>query len=205
MTRIALAAACLCASVAFAQTKAVEDAKAVAVDEIERGFFFEVRGGFWSIANPPSRDGGPSYFSPGVTMQVDMGVDLGERVSTSLFLLVATNPMKIDYTGLSENGTASGDFSTLAPGAQVKVRLVGFEDGQDVKRTWIYARAGGAVVFYNPTALLPTLDVLASAGPGIEYFTRLRHFSIGVEANVNVMVLTRAVGFSIVPTVKYAF
>ena len=53
--------------------------------------------------------------------------------------------------------------------------------------------------------LLPTLDVMISGGAGIEYFTRLRHFVIGVEANFNFMALTQSVGFSVLPTVKYAF
>jgi hypothetical protein len=190
---------------AFGQPKPVEDKKAITYNEIERGFFFEVRGGFWSVVNPPRTATGTTYFSPGLAAQVDMGIDIGERVSPGLFLLAATNSMKSDYTGLSAGGTVSGDFSVLAPGAQVKVRIVGFNDSQDVKRTWVYARGGAAVVFYSPASLLPTLDVLISAGPGLEYFTSLRHFSIGIEANFNVMVLTQSVGFSVLPVVKYAF
>lgn len=208
MTRylwVGLLVGSLTSSVALAQAKAVEDKKAITFEEIERGFFFEARGGFWSIVNPPARAGSASYFSPGLAAQVDMGFDIGERISPSIFLLAATNGMKSDYTGLSESGTASGDFSTLAPGAQAKFRIVGFDDSQDVKRTWLYVRAGAAVVFYSPASLLPTIDVLITAGSGVEYFTRLRHFSIGIEANFNFMALTQAIGFSVLPTVKYAF
>jgi hypothetical protein len=53
--------------------------------------------------------------------------------------------------------------------------------------------------------LLPTIDVLVTAGPGLEYYTRLRHLVIGVEANFNFMALTQSVGFSTLLTVKYAF
>jgi hypothetical protein len=204
IARFVLLLGSLASHFALAQAKTLEDKKAVVYNEIERGFFFEARAGFWSLVNPPTRSG-TTYFSPGVAMQVDIGFDIGERVSPSLFLVAGTNPMKSDYTGLSQSGTWSGDFSTLAPGAQVKFRFVGFDDSQDVKRTWIYARAGAAVVFYSPQSLLPTIDVLVSAGPGVEYFTRLRHFSIGVEANFNFMALTQAIGFSVLPTVKYAF
>lgn len=204
LARFAVLVGSLASSLALAQAKTVEDKKQITYNEIERGFFFEARAGFWSLVNPPS-NGGTTYFSPGLAMQIDIGFDIGDRVSPSLFLMAATNPMKSDYTGLSQNGTASGDFSSLAPGAQVKFRIVGFDDSQDVKRTWIYARAGAAVVFYSPHSLLPTLDVLISAGPGVEYFTRLRHFSIGVEANFNFMALTQSIGFSVLPTVKYAF
>lgn len=189
--------------VAVAQASGVEDKKAETFNEIERGFFFQARGGFWGVVNPPSH--GTTYFSSGMGMQVDIGYDIGERISASAFLLVASNGMKSDYTGLSENGATSGDFSTLAPGVEVLARLVGFDDSQEVKRVWVYLRAGAGVVFYSPSALIPTMDVLLSAGPGIEYFTRLRHFSIGLEANFNFMALTQSVGFSVMPTVKYAF
>lgn len=207
MTRIArfvLVVGCLASSLALAQARQLEDKKAVTFNEIESGFFFEARGGFWSIFNPPS-NGSTRPFSPGLAMRIDVGYDIGERISPSLFLLAATNPTKADYTGLSANGTASGDYSTLAPGAQVKFRIVGFDDSQDVKRTWIYARGGAGVVFYSPYALLPTIDVLISAGAGVEYFTRLRHLGIGIEANFNFMALTQALGVSVLPTVKYAF
>lgn len=191
-------------ALAWAQAPSkLEDKKGATYNEIERGFFFEARGGFFGVINPPALSG-PSYFSPGQAIGLDMGFDIGERVSPTLFLLASSNRMLSDYKGTG-SGAASGDFAAMMPGAAVKVRLVGFNDSQEVQRTWIYLRAGAGVVFYSPQALLPTLDVLVTAGPGIEYFTRLRHFVIGVEANFNFMALTQSVGFSILPTVKYAF
>ena len=198
----------LASSLAVAQTAAaprLEDKKALSYNEIERGFFFEGRGGFFGVINPPHLSGGANYFSAGQAIGLDMGFDIGERVSPSLFLLASANRMLSDYVGLSTNGAASGDFGAIMPGAAVKVRLVGFADSQEVQRTWIYVRAGGAVVFYSPRSLLPTLDVLVTGGVGLEYFTRLRHFVIGLEANFNFFALTQSLGFSILPTVKYAF
>lgn len=197
----------LASSFAIAQSAArkVEDKKAVSYNEIERGFFFEARGGFWGVINPPALASGFSEFSAGQAIGLDMGFDIGDRVSPSIFLLASANRMSSKYTGLSTTGAASGDFGAMTPGAAVKVRLVGISDSQDVQRTWIYLRAGGGVVFYSPASLLPNIDVLITAGPGIEYFTRLRHFVIGLEANFNFMALTQSVGFSILPTVKYAF
>lgn len=184
----------------------VEDKKAVTViNEIERGFFFEVRGGFWATINPPAAEGTKSYFSSGQAVELDMGFDIGERVSPSIFLLASANKMGSDYTGYATNGVASGDYGTFIPGVGLKVRIVGFKDAQDVERTWFYARVSGGVMFYSPAALINKLDVLISAGPGIEYFTKLRHFSIGIEANFNFMALTSSLGFSVLPTVKYSF
>lgn len=196
----------LMSSAAFAQAAAkLEDKKAIKFNEIERGFFFEGRGGFYGVINPPTLSGGRTYFSAGQAIGLDMGFDIGERVSPSIFLLASSNRMLSDYTGLNTTGAASGDFGAITPGAAVKVRLVGFADSQEVMRTWIYVRAAGGVMFYSPPSLLPTLDVLVSGGAGIEYFTRLRHFVIGLEANFNFMALTQSLGFSILPTVKYAF
>jgi hypothetical protein len=194
----------LVASAAWGQARPVEDKKGVAINEVERGFYFEARGGFWSTFNPPTTAGGVTYFSPGEAAELDLGFDVGPIVSPSLFLLATGNRMRSDYIGFS-GGTSSGDYGALIPGLGLKVRLVGFDDAQSVRRTWIYVRAAGGVILYNPSALIDRLDVLISAGAGIEYFTRLRHFSIGIEANFNYMALTSSFGFSVLPTVKYSF
>ena len=173
--------------------------------EVERGAFFEARGGFWATMSPPVLAGGKTYFSRGQAAQVDFGIDIGDRFSPSVFFLASANTMGSDYTGLSKSGTASGDYGAIMPGAALKVRLIGFDDGQGINRLWVYARLSGGAVFYNPSALLPNLDVLITGGAGIEYFTRLRHFSIGLEGNFNFMALSQTFGFSVMPTLKYVF
>ena len=102
---------------AFAQAGKVEDKKAVSYNEIERGFFFEARGGFWGIINPPTLAGGFTEFSPGQAIGLDMGFDIGERVSPSIFLLATANRMSSQYLGLNTTGAASGDFQSMTPGA----------------------------------------------------------------------------------------
>jgi hypothetical protein len=196
--------AVLLASTALGQARPPEERRSVAINEIERGFFFEARGGFWAVINPPTATGGVTYFSPGQAAQIDVGFDLGELVSPSVFLLATGNRMRSDYTGTS-GGTASGDYGALMPGAALKVRLLGLDDAQGVRRTWIYVRAAGAAVFYNPTSLIDRLDVLVSGGVGLEYFTRLRHFSLGIEGNFNYLARSGSLGFSVFPTVKYSF
>ena len=64
---------------------------------------------------------------------------------------------------------------------------------------------GGGFVLYQPKSLLPGADVLVFAGPGIEYFTRLRHFSIGFEADFIFMALSQSFGFTVTPMLRYAF
>ncbi len=182
--------------------------RAEPLEDIERGFFFSGRGGLFAIANPP---GVGSSFSVGQAAGAELGIDIGERLELAVFFLGSFNRMSSAYTGLSPEGaTVSGDFGAFTPGAAVKVRIVGFDDSQEVKRTWIYARAGAGVSFFTPQQLLTDLGLLALVGAGVEYYTQLRHLVIGVEADFNLHLFfgagaSPAVGFAIYPTVKYAF
>jgi hypothetical protein len=192
---------CLVSSASLAQNKVLEDKKAPTYNEIERGVFFGVNGGFEAFIVTPGSANRP--FSPGQAVQVEFGYDIGERISPSLFLIATSNRASADYTGYSAK--ASGDFSSLTPGVGVKIRLVGFADEQEVQRSWFYVRAQAGFTIYQPSTLIDRPDLLISAGPGFEYFTRLRHFSIGVEATFNFMALTQSIGFSVLPSVRYAF
>ncbi len=205
MNRAVLAAAALALfapSLALAQGRA-EDRKAITYNEIERGAFLQVNGGFQAFLQAPGIGNRP--FSPGQVVQVEVGYDIGDRVSPAVFFMATSNRASADYNGYSPTRTASGDFSSIAPGVGLKARLVGFKDSQDVQRTWVYVRAQAAFMLYQPGNLIDRPDLLISAGPGVEYFTRLRHFSIGVEATFNFMALTQSFGFSVLPTVRYAF
>lgn len=220
MTRSLAFCTLLASSLAVAQGKPLEDRKAITYNEIERGFFFGVSAGFWGTINPPAGAMSAQYFSPGQAALVEIGFDVGERVSPALFFLATSNRMGSDYTGTvrtcgaggsrecttgeTPQAVRSGDFGSVAPGVGARIRIAGFKDAQEVTRTWFYARVGGAFVIYQPSALISQADVLLFAGPGLEYFTRLRHFSIGLDANFNFGVLTQSVGFSVLPFVRYA-
>ncbi len=210
----------LCLStIALAQAKARDRAE-VQINEVEHGFYFGAAGGFYAIINPPAGPGSAQYMVPGQSVMAEMGMDFGERISVALFALGASVRAGSDYTGKSQvdgagnscgsgatgcHPTASGDLSTFAPGLLVRANLLGFNDSQDVTRTWIYIRAGAGYVFYQPHALVPGNDIMIFGGPGLEYFTKLRHFSIGLEADFVFMALTQSLGFQVVPTLRYAF
>jgi hypothetical protein len=210
----------LCSTSALAQeagapkaggsAKLLKDKEAATFNEIERGFYVGVGGGGWLVINPPHSTGA-QYFSPGLGIQVEIGGDLGSRVSIAAFFIAAFNKMGADYTGYS-GGAASGDFTSFMPGITARVNIVGFDDNQDVRRWWLFLRAGGAVTLYFPKTLLPNpnaggnaLDILVYGGPGIEYYTRLRHFSIALEADFCFQILTQTIGINIMPTLRYAF
>ncbi len=201
---ITVCAALLFSSAAWAQAPA-KDKAAVTFNEIERGLFFGVQGGWLFLTNPPAQAGSQRPFSTGQTAFVEVGYELGERISVAAFLMAAQNRTSARYTGFSENHAFSGDFATLAPGATARFNLLGFNDGQDIKRTWLYARAGAGFAMFSPKTLLPRPDVLAFAGPGVEYFTRLRHFSVGLEAMGAYLVSGGTIGFTVTPNLRYAF
>lgn len=173
-------------------------------NEIERGLFFGVSAGPSFVLKPPGPDGSTRPFSPGQTAQIELGYDLNERLAVSLFVQGTMQHESADYIGNS-GGAASGDFSMLVPGAALRLNAVGFNDAQGVQRTWIYLRGGVGYAMFTPKALLPDKDILVFAGPGVEYYTRLRHFSIGVSLLGTMLTKSKSLGFEVTPTLRYAF
>ncbi len=203
---LALCAAFVLPVVASAQqsTPANGDRPAVTFDEIERGVYFAVMGGPLFVTNPPAPTDTPRPFSSGPMAQVEVGVDLGERLSVGLFVMGSSIRTSAEYVGNS-GGAVSGDFSSMVPGMALRARLLGLADSQEVKRTWFYLRAGGGLAMFAPKRLLPDSDILVFAGPGVEYYTRLRHFSVGVEVTGNYLVNGGSFGFAVAPNIRYAF
>ena len=199
--RLLAALACLPA-LAFAQSTppGAEAAAARGFNEVERGVFLGVQAGGFFLMNAPFS--GP--FSPGQSALVEAGYDFGERVSVSGFAMVTANRAGADYLGKSA-GLASGDYSAVVPGVSARVNALGFADAQEVKRTWLYVRAGAGLALFSPHALLPDPDVLLFAGPGVTYHTRLRHFSVGLEVTGTFLVASGSLGFAVTPNVRYAF
>ncbi|MBZ4422509.1 adventurous gliding motility protein CglE [Myxococcus sp. RHSTA-1-4] len=185
-------------------TPANGDRPAVTFDEIERGVYFAVLGGPLFLTNPPAPEGTPRPFSSGPMAQVEVGVDLGESLSLGVFIMGSSIRTSAEYVGNS-GGAVSGDFSSMATGAVLRARLLGLADSQEVKRTWFYLRGGAGYAMFSPKRLLPESDILVFAGPGVEYYTRLRHFSVGLEVTGNYLVSGGTFGFAVAPNIRYAF
>ena len=175
------------------------------INEVERGFFLGAGAGPFFLVNPPAAPGGKRPFSPGQMAQVELGVDIGSILSISAFVTGTANRAGSDYVGVSGTGAASGDFASVVPGLAARVNLVGFEDAYETKRTWIYVRAGAGMALFSPRQLLPAPDILVFGGPGVEYYTRLRHFSIGVELTGSYLINSSSFGFAVTPNLRYAF
>jgi hypothetical protein len=174
------------------------------VSELARGFFIGATLGPSFILKAPALDGRKKPFAPGQMVKIDLGYDLGERLSLSAFVMAAQYRAGSDYLG-EGTGQLSGDFSALTPGASLQLNAIGFGDDQGTQRTWIYLRGGAGYQIYFPKALLPNAELLAFVGPGVEYFTHLRHFSIGLEVMGSYLAKSGAFGFWVAPNVRYAF
>jgi hypothetical protein len=180
------------------------------LDEIERGVFLGLDVGPSFLTEAPAPSGGNRPFTSGVTLRLEVGYDFGRFVSLSLFFAGTTYGANADYVGAS-GGSASGDFSSIAGGLAVRWNAIGFSDSQGVQRTWLYLKAAGGWALLKPNALFspnPTNSygsILVFGGPGLQYYTRLRHFSVGVEVVGSYLLKPKSFGFAITPNLRYAF
>lgn len=205
LVAVALLSAASAASAQEAPAAApTKDKAAVTYNEVERGIYLGATAGPLFILNPPATSG-PRPFSPGQMAQVEVGFDIGDRLSVGAFLTGSANKENADYQG-SSGGTASGDFGMLIPGGNVRLNILGFADSQGTTRTYLYVRGGAGYVFYGPVELLRDVhDFLAFGSVGVEYYTRLRHFSLGLEASGAFLLPSGTVGFALTPSLRYAF
>lgn len=208
---LALLGPCLAPVAARAQATAPVLASAEApVDEVERGVFFGLDVGPSFLTGAPAPSGTNSPFSTGATLRLEVGLDIGRFVSLSLFFAGTNYGANSDYVGAS-GGNASGDFSSISGGLAVRWNAIGFADSQGVQRTWLYLKAAAGYALLKPNALFspdPTSSygsILVFGGPGVQYYTRLRHFSVGVEVVASYLLKPKTFGFAVTPNLRYAF
>jgi hypothetical protein len=200
-----LAALLLAAHGAAAQEAAPllpEDPRAPRFRELERGFFTAFEGGWMGFLKTPTADrakyaaaGEGGGFASGVLVGLQLGMDVGDRFALALLAFGANEQAAVSY----------GAFSLYGAGAEARVTLSGLRDSQQVERVYFYVRARGAFFVTDPHGLFGKTDVLVGAGPGIEYFTRLRHFSVGLAVDGVYAVRAKAPGIALVPTLRYTF
>jgi len=200
---------------ALAQTTSVSAAplleKEAPVDEVERGFYLGADVGLSFWGGLPAAAGTPSPSSWGMMLRLEAGYDIGRYVTVALFGAFAAYGAGSEYIGYSD-GAASGAFTQLIPGVDVRFNALGFADSQGVQRTWIYVKAGAGWAFFQPQALFTATPATSSysafyafAGVGLEYYTHLRHFSFGLEVDASFLGKSSEWGFQITPNIRYAF
>ncbi len=210
-----LGVALMAPALALAQSQAPGAAplleKEAPVDEVERGFYLGADVGVSFLGGLPAAPGTPSPSSWGLMLRLEAGYDIGRYFTVSLFGAFAAYSAGSDYIGFS-NGVASGAFTQLIPGLAVRFNAIGFADGQGVQRTWLYVKAGAGWAFFQPQALFTPTPATSSysafyafAGLGVQYYTHLRHFSIGLEVDGTYLGKSSEWGFMVTPNIRYAF
>ncbi|HEX9049158.1 MAG TPA: adventurous gliding motility protein CglE [Anaeromyxobacter sp.] len=179
-----------------------EDPRAARFRDVERGFFVGFEAGYQGWRDTPTADtekfplahasGG---YAGGVMVGALVGVDVGQRLSVALYAQGGSAKANPDY----------GAFELFSGGADVKVALFAWRDRNDWNRTFLYVHGRGGIARSYPQGLFGTSDVIVAGGPGIEYYTRLRHFSIALGADFVRATKAGANGFAVYPTIRYTF
>jgi hypothetical protein len=179
-----------------------EDPRAAKFKDVERGFFVGFDAGWLSFLETPvadparhgyaGKDGGPSG---GVLIGANVGYDVFARLAISLFAVGANEKADVNY----------GAFSLYAAGLDLRYSFWSMKDRNGWERFFAYAHARGGYARTWPTGLFGDVETLVSGGVGIEYFTRLRHFSVGLAADGAYAMKAESLGWALYPTVRYTF
>ena len=198
---VGLAAPCLAAA-QDAAPPLEENPRAARYKDVERGFFVGFQAGYMGLFNTPTQDrtqypgaGSSGGRAGGMLVGAEIGRDLSSRVSLSIFGQGGNQRAKVSY----------GAFSLYGAGLDLRYSYYGKKDRNDWERLFLYVHARGAYALTYPKGLFGTSDVLVQGGPGVEYFTRLRHFSLGFALDYVYATKAKVSGFAAYPTVRYTF
>ena len=179
-----------------------EDPRAPRFHDVERGFFTGFEVGYLTLFKTPTADrakfpfaGSDGGRSNGFLAGVTMGYDVTPNVAVSAFALGGNSAANVSY----------GSFSTYAFGGDLRLMVLGGRDANQVDRVFFYLHGRGGLLLTRPEGLFGSSDVYLAGGPGVEYFTHLRHFSVGLAADVAYITKAKAAGLAITPTVRYTF
>jgi hypothetical protein len=209
-----LAVALLAPALALAQDVAApqlqEDPRSAKFRDVERGLYVGFEAGWLGLFDTPTANQGKYQLAGksggaagGTTIGVLLGYDITPRLAVALF----------GQGGNAKAGSNYGAFTLLGGGVDAKAALFSWRDRNDWDRTFFYVHGRVGYARAYPQGLFGTTDLIFAAGPGIEYYTKLRHFSIGIgadfvyassnpapnEKKVN------AAGYAVYPTLRYTF
>ena len=181
------------------------DTRVAEIDEIERGFYLSVDYGpnyFIPIDQPGFVVLNPDYVRPGTRMGIRAGYDILNNIRFDAFVIANFNEGLIDPNAIQQQ-QLTGDLAHFAPGVALRFDFITSED----QRFFAFARAGAGYAFWFPSELAQnaTGSVHTDASIGVEYYTKLRHLSAGLEVDFQALIAPFAFGVAVYPTLKYTF
>lgn len=179
-----------------------ENPRAARYRDVERGLFVGFEAGYSGLLKTPVDDraryayaGSSGGASRGFLIGAELGYDLTSRLSLALFA-----------QGSNQRASASyGAFSLNAGGLDVRYAYYGARDRNDWERFFLYVHGRGGYAVSYPRGLFGKTDLVFQAGPGLEYFTHLRHFAVGFALDYVYVAKAHASGYAAYPTVRYTF
>ncbi len=179
-----------------------ENPKVARFADVERGFFIGFQFGYMGLFDTPTADPAKHLYAPasggragGTVLAIEIGGDLTSRLALSLVA-----------QGSNLRATPSyGAFSLVGGGLDLRYAYYGSKDRNDWERFFLYLHARGNYQKTYPEGLFGTNEILVQGGPGLEYFTRLRHFSIGLAVDYVYATKAKVSGVAAYPTVRYTF
>ncbi len=178
------------------------DTKVVDIDEVERGVFVSVDYGpayYLPLAGAGMVNLNPTGTVPGTRLGVRVGYDILNNIAVDAFVLGTFNQGVIDLEDV-RNGKTTGDVALIAPGLGLRFAFITTE------RLFAFARVGAGYALWFPQELTGAPGSIHVDGSlGVEYYTKLRHVSVGVEADFQALLAPTAFGIHVYPTLKYTF
>ncbi len=179
------------------------------LNEVEKGFFMNTRIGFLMYLSGLSDNA-----DAGMMFGGGLGYDVVDKLlSIELDALASFHAADVvdGATGFPDpEAQVSGDFAAL------RVPLVLNFKYFTTKRLELYASVLGGL-FYNDKSIDgydavtgeeksgTTMDYYAGGRVGLEYYTGLRHFSIGFDVEVDYIIQAGSLALTASPMLKYTF
>lgn len=206
---IGVALLCVAPALAFAQdARPGGDRPTPPYAEVERGFWVASDLGAVFYFDLPGKGGA---FSPGALIGIEAGYDLTRYLQLGVVAWGQSVGAPVTYEGITDPKQdpkdARGDFYSFLAGPTLRLSFLHFADDNGVDRTFLYGRVAGGLALNRPVGILEENGTFGSAALGVEYFTRLRHFSVGIEAGgIAVFVDPKpALGATVLPHLTYTF
>ncbi|BDG08682.1 adventurous gliding motility protein CglE [Anaeromyxobacter paludicola] len=205
-TRAALGLAVLLAAAAARAAEPAppleEDPRAPRFHEVEHGAFTTLETGWFTLFKTRVADrarypyaGAGGGAASGWLAGARLGTELGDRFALAGVVLVGNASASPSY----------GAFDLLMIGGDLRAAVWRGADRQGVDRLLLYLHGRAGWLATRPDGLFGSSDLLLGGGPGLEYYTHLRHFSIGLALDGIYAVSAGAPGLAVTPTVTYTF
>jgi len=165
-------------------------------EEVEKGLEVGAQIGFAWDFNPPVESPGPGLL---------VGLELGYDINWLLRLKAGFSDTIYSAEG------SSGSIQNLALDFEQRMVWAGASFSLfATQRLYAYVQGGLGYAFTSPKQVdgmdvAGDDDLALMAGAGLEYYTRLRHFSIAIEANAIIMPMRGDVSMAVFPVVRYTW